>query len=100
MVYPKKVKKKESLKVWEQRKLNATADMLIADVINRIASSMSWKDGFVPDPTTYLRNDRWEDEIQQPIKGKPSTKAPGEFIDDNYQYGAGRDAEKEEQMRF
>jgi hypothetical protein len=23
-----------------------------------------WNDGYIPDPTTYLRGERWEDELE------------------------------------
>ncbi len=62
--YPKKAKKKESLKIWKARQLDNKADTLIADVENRKANDGRWLEGFVPDPTTYLRNDRWDDELE------------------------------------
>ena len=64
--YPKKVKKQDARKVWKSRKLNAKADDLIADVKKRQAKDGRWLEGFVPDPTTYLRGSRWEDELEPP----------------------------------
>jgi hypothetical protein len=65
-VYPKKVKKQDARKVWKSRKLDAKADDLIADVKTRQAKDGRWLEGFVPDPTTYLRGSRWEDELEKP----------------------------------
>ena len=62
--YPKKVKKAESLKVWKSKRLNGKADEIIEDVNLRKRSDRRWLDGFRPDPTTYLRGERWNDEIE------------------------------------
>jgi hypothetical protein len=65
--YPKKRKKQESLKVWKAKKLHKIADLIIADVNTRINKDQRWIDGYVPDPTTYLRNARWEDEVEEKV---------------------------------
>jgi hypothetical protein len=62
-VYPKKNDKKKCLAKWKVRKLDAMADKLIADVGRRI-NTQKWKDGFIPNPLTYINGDRWEDEIE------------------------------------
>ena len=64
--YPKKVKKQDARKVWKSRKLDTKADDLIADVQKRQAKDGRWLEGFIPDPTTYLRGSRWEDELEAP----------------------------------
>ena len=61
--YPKKVKKRESEKVWRSKHLDDKADQLIADVARRRREDRRWLDGFCPDPTTYLRGERWDDEV-------------------------------------
>lgn len=63
-VYPKHVKRKAVAAIWKRRKLDAIADRLIADVLNRIANDDGWKRGYIPDPTTYLNQDRWHDEVR------------------------------------
>jgi len=72
-VYPRKVKKVEARKVWASKKLDAKADELIADVKERREKDRQWIDGFVPHPTTYLRGERWGDEIE---KGVPAQNKP------------------------
>lgn len=64
--YPKKVKKQEACKVWKSRKLDSKADEIIEDVKARQEEDGRWLGGFVPDPTTYLRGSRWEDEFSEP----------------------------------
>lgn len=70
--YPKKVKKAEALKRWRQRHLDDKADEILADISIRMESDRRWKDGFIPDPTTYINGERWNDEVsdfkpQQPV---------------------------------
>lgn len=63
-VYPKKRKKKESKEVWKKKKLEGIAEKIITDVTNRKKHDQRWLEDFIPDPTTYLRGERWDDEIQ------------------------------------
>ena len=62
-VYPNKVKKQDAAKAWSSGRLDSIADKIIADVQLRCATE--WQgDGarYVPHPTTYLHQRRWEDE--------------------------------------
>lgn len=62
-VYPRKAKKKPAREVWKRKRLDPMTDVLIADTQRRQQSDRRWLDGFVPDPTTYLNQERWTDEI-------------------------------------
>jgi len=62
--YPRKVKKKEAEDIWKRKKLDGLADVLVLDVKNRLQKDNSWKNGFIPHPTTYLRGERWTDDIE------------------------------------
>jgi hypothetical protein len=87
--YPRKVKKKDTRKVWEKNHfedieiVNLIGDPnarpfindLIEDIQNRLAHDDRWKRGFIPDPTTYLRGERWNDEIVK-APGQPKEKTP------------------------
>ncbi len=73
-VYPKKVKKKPALDLWKRKKPDA--DVLIADVRNRLQNDERWRGGFVPDPTTYLSQERWDDEI---TKAESATQTPADL---------------------
>lgn len=76
-VYPKKVARKPALQKWQGRGLDAIADRLIADVRNRIANDDGWKRGYIPDPTTYLNQDRWNDDLRAaPRERTPAPAAP------------------------
>ena len=62
-VYPKKRKKKAASEIWVRKKLSSKTDRLVKDVINRNQCDERWLSGFIPDPTTYLNQERWEDEL-------------------------------------
>jgi hypothetical protein len=76
----KKVKKKTAHAIWKRKKLDAIADKIIRDVETRKKTDRRWLEGFIPDPTTYLNGERWNDEIDasQPKGAKPEWAAiPG-----------------------
>lgn len=79
-VYPKHVKRKPAEAKWKAKRLDSRADEIIADVRNRLRADKRWLDGFIPDPTTYLTQERWCDELpattSPPVSGKP--KGPSE----------------------
>jgi hypothetical protein len=62
--YPRKVKKQDARNVWKSRKLDKLLDDIIDDVTTRRQTDGEWKRGFIPHPTTYLRGERWQDEIE------------------------------------
>jgi hypothetical protein len=62
--YPNKTARKVCLAKWKARKLDAGADAIIADVKRKASEDRRWLDGFVPNPETYLNQDRWDDPIQ------------------------------------
>lgn len=72
--YPRKVKKKDSLVIWKRKKLDSKFQDLITDVKNRIQKDDAWKNGFIPHPTTYLRGERWNDDIAQPVTIKKTPR--------------------------
>ena len=77
--YPKKTKKKEAFRVWGTAKLDLLCDRLLEDVRRRMVSDDRWKRGFIPDPTTYLRGERWNDEIVKPA-GQVTTPKPAAHV--------------------
>jgi hypothetical protein len=60
--YPKKVGKKPTKAIW--KRITPNADLLITDIQKRLAGDDQWKSGFIPNPSTYLNQERWTDEIQ------------------------------------
>jgi hypothetical protein len=84
--YPRKVKKIDAKKKWKAKQLDRIADQLIADVLKRAAGDKSWLEGFTPHPTTYISQERWNDEIESPTRYKHTTSS---------QLGSGLDVLKE-----
>lgn len=61
-VYPKKVERKNALAIWKRKRLDTLAEMIVADVQRRVDSD-KWRAGFIPNPTTYLNGERWDDAL-------------------------------------
>ena len=62
--YPKKCGKKPCRQKWELHKLDLIADRIIKDVELRKRVHRTWIEGFVPNPLTYINQERWEDEVE------------------------------------
>jgi hypothetical protein len=81
-LYPKKVGKKPAREKWKAKKLDRDAESILADVRDRLKLDTRWKEGFIPNPATYLTQERWQDEWRSPsavtptAAGKP--KGPSE----------------------
>ena len=61
--YPKKQGKRDALKAWG--KISEEDQIkILADIPNRLARDQQWQSQkFIPLPATYLRGERWNDEI-------------------------------------
>ena len=88
-VYPKKRKKKTALDIWRRKKPDAS--VLIADVRARLAGDKQWLKGFVPDPTTYLNGERWNDDMGE------SASAPATTDDYATQHGINQGPDESEE---
>lgn len=64
LTYPKKVKRKTTAEIWNRKRLDSKTGELIADVQRRLESDRRWREGFIPDPTTYLNQERWGDALE------------------------------------
>jgi hypothetical protein len=64
-VYPKKIGKLTAMKVFEKiPKIEETQEFILAGV-EKWKASTQWQDPqYIPYPATFLKNRRWEDEIQ------------------------------------
>lgn len=62
-VYPRRQARKDALRAWAQ--LNPD-DALVEQIIDHIllrVKSRQWREGFIPLPATFIRGERWEDEL-------------------------------------
>jgi Ca2+-binding EF-hand superfamily protein len=68
--YPKKVKKKDAKRKFDS--LSKTKQQLAIDALEKFKQTDQRKRGYIPDPTTYINQERREDEIETK-KEKPNT---------------------------
>ncbi len=72
--YPRKVKKGDAWTAWVKGKCDGIADVIVASIADHRQHDADWqRDGgqYIPHPTTYLHNRRWEDELQAATGRKP-----------------------------
>jgi hypothetical protein len=63
--YPRKKDKKKAFRIWTDLNCHEKANTIIEKLKTQIAHDPQWQDAhFIPYPTTYLRNERWEDEVE------------------------------------
>ena len=73
--YPRKVAKQQAAKAWAAGKLDSLATLIVADVTRRRLDDSQWSDPqYIPHPTTYIRQRRWEDEITAVSKPAPAER--------------------------
>lgn len=82
-VYPSKVAAGKCEKQWKLKRLDAIADKIISDVKEKQLKDGRWTEGYIPNPMTYINQERWNDPII-PRRGKAAQAS----------------AEVDEQLRF
>jgi hypothetical protein len=60
-VYPNKQGKQAALKTWKKQGLEPRADEFIAHVQMMLRDCSKWRDGFIPEGSTYVNQGRWDD---------------------------------------
>lgn len=74
-LYPRKKDKARAKAVWQKDKLGLIASRIFEDIKNRRVNDEQWNDEkFIPHPSTYLSNKRWEDEIEKKDSKKREVK--------------------------
>lgn len=61
--YPRKKAKSLCEKKWRALKLDDIADEILAKLRQQVDLDDEWKRGYIPNPSTYLTQQRWQDEI-------------------------------------
>ncbi len=64
--YPSKVGKRAAQAAFAKAAQRAPPDQIIAGVQTALAECDQWRRGFIPNPTTWLNQDRWTDEHAPP----------------------------------
>jgi hypothetical protein len=73
--YPVKTAKPQCAAKWKSAGLDARADLILADIAAKQAKDRRWLDGFVPNPHTYLNQERWNDPVQASARAGPASHA-------------------------
>lgn len=81
-IYPKKIARKPCEVKWKARRLDRLADQIIQNVKDRIEGDSRWLRGYVPNPMTYINQDRWDDPIEKESAGEKSQRSRTESFDD------------------
>lgn len=64
--YPSKKAKKTCEAIWKRKKLDSQCDGIMARLKDQVEKDDQWLRGFVPNPSTYLNQERWNDELSAP----------------------------------
>jgi len=70
--YPRKIGKGAAWKVWKREKLDKLVEVIVQSVKDHLELDEQWtKDGgqFIPHPSTFLNQSRWEDEFDNKEDG-------------------------------
>jgi len=60
--YPNKENKKKAKEIWKRKNLDTSLQEII-DFIKKARETDRWKKGIIPHPTTFLNQERWEDDL-------------------------------------
>lgn len=74
--YPVKKNKKRSKQIWDKKKYNDIAQLILSDIDKRKRLDNQWQDiQYIPHASTYLNGELWQDEIiPQTVKPKVNQK--------------------------
>jgi phage replication O-like protein O len=81
-LYPRKVGKGAAKKVWAKLKPNDALVQRILEAVSEQRDSVQWaRDGgqYIPHPTTWLNQERWEDELE-PLYHDPTPEEADAFF--------------------
>ena len=79
--YPTHVNKKRCIPLWEKIKPDEELFQKMLSSIEAWKKSRQWKEGYIPNPDTWLRNEKWNDEA--PPSPCNKHRGPGTFF--NYE---------------
>lgn len=79
--YPTHVNRKRCVEIWERIRPDEALLKKMLDKIEAWKKGRNWQEGYIPNPDTWLRNEKWNDD--DPIPYKDKRKGPGTFF--NYE---------------
>jgi|TARA_R100000306_G_scaffold43695_1_gene42010 hypothetical protein len=69
--YPKKVGKAAALKVWKRLRPSESLGVAIVAAVATARQSRQWVEGYIPHPSRWLNEERWQDEVDISTPPKP-----------------------------
>lgn len=82
--YPTKVAKPQCRAKWKSKGLERFAQAILADIAAKKANDRRWADGFIPNPQTYLNQERWNDPVQPKTASNGKPAIAQRFADKTY----------------
>lgn len=74
-LYPRRVVKRAAVKAWDKEMRNGTSPDEIINGLRRQLPHLTARDvQFIPHPSTWLNQGRWEDEIPEQAAAKPEPR--------------------------
>lgn len=67
-LYPVKASKKTCLEKWRKLRLDTIADNIFEKLQEQLDKDDGWKRGYIPNPLTYINQQKWDDDIKFPQK--------------------------------
>lgn len=64
LAYPKKVAKKDAQRAWMKIKPSQELLTTMLEAIEQQKQSKTWREGYVPNPATWLNGERWNDVVK------------------------------------
>ena len=62
--YPKKAGKAAALKVWKRLRPSESLSAAIVAAVATAGQSRQWREGYIPNPSRWLSEGRWDDEVE------------------------------------
>jgi len=79
--------KKRCREIWVRKRLDERADEILADLARRPEQDDQWVQGYIPNPSTYLNQERWGDDYRRPGQGQRGARRSG--FDDWLEHNGG-----------
>lgn len=85
-MYPKKTGRKPCQEKWKKLKLDGHIELILGKLSKQIKNDDQWVRGFIPNPLTYLNQERWDDEVmvKKAVEAPVITLEERSHIDDYY----------------
>lgn len=61
--YPRKVGKKAAVAAWKKAKIGKALAARIPAAVEAQKNTRKWREGYIPNPATWLNQGRWDDEV-------------------------------------